>query len=78
MILCHACDHFLSRGGIILSFPAICILVCVFIVFTEPNAKEFETVGFFFFLKKTDFQIEQVAFLYYEYFLIYTNNFNIN
>lgn len=48
MILCHACDHFLSRGGIILSFPAICILVCVFIVFTEPNAKEFETVGFFF------------------------------
>lgn len=52
MILCHACDHFLSRGGIILSFPAICILVCVFIVFTEPNAKEFETVGFFFFFKE--------------------------
>lgn len=52
MILCYVCDYFFFRGGIILFFLVICILVCVFIVFIELNVKEFEIVGFFFFFKE--------------------------
>lgn len=68
MILCHSHGPFLPGHVVNYLSQAICILVCILLLFTEQNAKQFEVM---IFKKKSDSQIEKVVFIS-EYVHIYT------